>query len=1103
MEKVAFSFNKWNTIIGWFTFGIALLTYTLTVEPTMSFWDCGEYIATAAKLQVGHPPGAPLYQMIGAFFAMFAADDTKIALMVNMMSVVSSAFTILFLFWSSSIILRKLVGRFADLETNDDNTNSLTTSNNIVILGSSFVGALAYTFSDSFWYNAVEAEVYAMASLLIALLFWLGLRWEQDMHKPRGNRWLLIISLVVGLSFGVHFMALLTIPAIGFLYFFKNYKTVTVKSFLLANVIVVAILLFIFKLLLPLTMGFFGKTEVFMVNSLGLPFDSGTIFVTIVMIALFYFGLNYTRNKGMVTYNTLILCILFILIGFSTWMMLPIRANANTVINENKPSDAREVLAYYNREQYGVNPLFYGPQYTEAFSGLDEENPYLDKAPNYERDYKTGKYVIVNNFKNADQNTDDNHKTVLPRMWSGDHIENYMNFTNAPKFRINPNYDYADDLAKYGLDPSQLSEEDYNKAIAQLKSETEKTINEFRQAYAQKQIDNEGYVKFLKSYGDYLIVDKPATIDNLGFMVEYQFGYMYWRYLMWNFVGRQSDDQGRYDYLDGNWLSGITFIDELHLGSQDNLPSDVLNNKGRNVYFFLPFILGLIGLMYHANKDLKSFYVLLALFLFTGIALKIYLNERPFEPRERDYALVGSFYVFAIWIGFGVYALYESAKKYIAPKVAGPIIIAASLLAAPVLMASQNWDDHDRSGKYTAVAMAKAYLESCDENAILFTIGDNDTFPLWYVQEIENIRTDVKIVNTSLFMTDWYIDQMKTKTYESDPLPISFTHNQYVGDKLDYVAYIPKIDSRWDIKDLITFIKNPKATVQMQNGQTIHFYPTNKIRIPVDKNTIINNKVVDPKYNDSIVPFIDIDIKGNALYKNRLMMLDIVANNNWKRPIYFTGGAFANEDYIWMKEYLQLEGMVYKLVPIRTRMSEDGSPLEMGQIDSEKMYAKVMKWDWGNSESPDIYHDTETKRNSITYRTNLARLMNQLLLEGKKDKAKNIINLAMTKMPVEFFGYYSLLEPFADGYYKIGEKEKAQQLLQNLIGKYQENLNYYGQLKASEQGGIATTIIIDIERYRSLLQVMKKNDDITFYNKSKISFNTYIKMFERFERDKE
>ncbi len=1093
MDKAAFNFNKWNTIIGWLTFGIALLTYTLTVEPTMSFWDCGEYIATAAKLEVGHPPGAPLYQMIGAFFAMFASDNTQIALMVNMMSVFSSAFTILFLFWSSSIVLKKIVSRFSETSKNND----------IVILGSSFVGALAYTFSDSFWFNAVEAEVYAMASLFIALLFWLGLRWEQDMDKPRGNKWLLIISLVVGLSFGVHFMALLTIPAIGFLYFFKNYKVVTLKNFIIANVVVIAILLFIFKLLLPLTMGFFGKTEVFMVNNLGLPFDSGTMFVALVLIAFFYFGLKYTKQKGFAFYNTIILCILFILIGFSTWMMLPIRANANTVINENKPSDAAEVLAYYNREQYGVNPLFYGPQYTEAFAGLDKNNPYLDKAPNYERDYKTGKYIITNNFKNAEQNTDNNHKTILPRMWSGEHIENYMNFTNPPQFKLNPDYPYEDDLAKYGIDPSQLSEEDFNKAIAQLKNETEKIVTEFRQAYAQNQIDNEGYVTFLKSYGDYLIVEKPTTADNLGFMVEYQFGYMYWRYLMWNFVGRQNDVQGKYDYLDGNWLSGISFIDELHLGSQANLPSDVLNNKGRNVYFFLPFILGLIGLMYHANKDLKSFYVLLALFLFTGIALKIYLNERPFEPRERDYALVGSFYVFAIWIGFGVYALYESAQKYLAPKLAGPIIIAASLLAAPVLMASQNWDDHDRSGKYTAVAMAKAYLESCDPGAILFTIGDNDTFPLWYAQEIEKVRTDIKIVNTSLFMTDWYIDQMKTKTYESDALPISFTHDEYVGDKLDYVAHIPKVESRWDIKDFINFIKNPKSTVEMQNGQTIHFYPTNKIRIPVDKNTIIKNKVVNPKHNDSIVPYIDLDIKGNALYKNRLMMLDIVANNNWKRPIYFSGGAFDSEDYIWMKEYLQLEGMVYKLVPIRTALSKDASPLDMGQIDSDKMYAKVMKWDWGNGESPKIYHDPETRRNSITYRTNLSRLMNQLIVEGQKDKAKKIIDLAMTKMPVEYFDYYSLVEPFAGGYYKIDEKLKAQQLLDKLILKYRENLNYYGNLKSSEQTSIAIPIITDIERYRSLLTVMKENGDLDFYNKNRIVFNTYIKMFDRFGREKE
>lgn len=1090
-----FNFNKWNTILGWSSFAIALITYSLTVEPTMSFWDCGEYISTAAKLEVGHPPGAPFYQILGAFFSIFAFGNNElVALMVNMLSVFSSAFTILFMFWSSTILLKKIISNYTELDN----------SKLIVVLGSSFVGALTFTFSDSFWNSAIEAEVYAMASLFIAILLWLGLRWEEEMNTPRGNRWLLLISLVIGLSFGVHFMALLTIPAIGFLYFFKNYKKITVKNFIIANIIIVAVLLFIFKLLLPYTLAFFGKMEIFMVNSIGLPFNSGTIFALLLIVAFFYFGLKYTREKGHPFYNTVILCILFLLIGFSTWMMLPIRANANVVINENKPSDAAEVLAYYNREQYGVNPLFYGPQYTDTFAGLDADQPYLDKKPNYERDYKTGKYVIVNNYKNAEQNTDDNHKAVLPRLWSTEHIENYISFTGVPKFQLNHNYPYEEDLAQYGVNLEELSDEQINEAVAQLKNELTSSINEFKTAYAQKQVDNEDYVAFLKKYSDYLIIEKPSTLDNLSFMFEYQFGYMYGRYLLWNFVGRQNDIQGKYDNLDGNWISGIDFVDELHLGkgTQTNLTDDAKNNKGRNVYFFLPFIIGLIGLMYHAQRDLKSFYVLLVLFLFTSIALKIFLNERPFEPRERDYALVGSFYVFAIWVGFGVYAIYEIVTGYVKSKLAGPIVIAACLLASPILMATQNWDDHDRSNKYTAIAMAKNYLNSCEPNAILFTIGDNDTFPLWYAQEIEGIRTDVKIVNTSLFMTDWYIDQQKNKTYESDGLPISFKHEEYVGDKLDYVAHVPKTDARWDIKAFIDFIKDSRSTIDLENGQTIHFYPTNKIRIPIDKNIIIKNKVVNPKYNDSIVPFIDLEIKGRAMYKNRLMMLDVIANNNWKRPVYFTGGSFGDDDYLWMKDYLQLDGLVYKLVPVKTKNSPE-SPLDMGQIDSEKMYRIINKWEWGNGETTDIYHDPETRKNSISYRTNMARLMQQLIYEEKNQEAEKIIELALSKMPMDYYGYYTMVEPFASGYYQIGKKEKARELLDRLVNKYKQSLTYYSGIQSSIQNGIASDIITDIERFRSLLYVMKDNNDLEFYDKNKAIFNSLNKRFQRFGRDME
>ncbi len=1090
---VSFNYKKWNTIIGWTVFAIALLVYALTVEPTLSFWDCGEYISTAAKLEVGHPPGAPLFQMIGAFFSMFALEPSQVALMVNFMSVLSSAFTILFMFWSLTMLLKKLVST----------TSEFNNSNAFAVLGSAAVASLAYTFSDSFWYNAVEAEVYAMASLFIAVLLWLGLRWEQEMDLPRGNRWLLLIALVIGLSFGVHFMALLTIPSIGFIYYFKNYPKITVKNFVIANIVMVSVLLFIFKLLLPLTMGFFGNAEVFMVNNLGLPFNSGTIFVTVALIAFFYFGLKYTREKGKVQANTLILCILFILIGFSTWMMLPIRANANVVINENKPSDAREVLAYYNREQYGANPLFYGPQFSDTYAGLDKENPYLDKKPNYERDYKLGKYVIVNNYKNAEQNSDDNHKAFLPRMWSPEHAENYMRFSKVLNFRLDPTYDYASDLPQYGIDPRQLSEEELMHYGAQIRLEMEKNVQQFRAAYASGDIEIDGYHKFLKTYGDYLIIDKPSAGDNFQFLFEYQFGYMYWRYLMWNFAGRQNDNQGRYDNFDGNWLSGIKFVDEARLGSQENLPDDALNNKGRNIYYFLPFILAVIGLVYHANKDLKSFYVLLVLFLFTGLVLKIYLNERPFEPRERDYALVGSFYVFAMWIGYGVYAIYDTVKKYLSPKIAAPVIIATTMLAAPVLMAVQNWDDHDRSGKYTAIAMAKNYLESCDQNAILFTIGDNDTFPLWYAQEIEGIRTDVRIVNTSLFMTDWYIDQMKAKAYKSEPLPISFEHHQYVGDKLDYVIYRPQTENRWNIQDLMSFIAldDPRTMVDLPNGQKVHFFPTNKIRIPVDKQAVMANKVVSAQAMDSVVPYIDLDIKGNALYKNRLMMLNIVANNNWKRPIYFSPGSFGDDDYLWMKDYLQLDGIVYKLVPIKTPLEKAASPMDMGQIDSEKMFGIVSKWDWGNSGSTEIYHDPETRKNSISYRTNLARLMEQLINEGKTDQAKKIIEMAMTNMPIEQFGFYSFVEPFAAGYYEVGEKAKARETLTTLIKKYQQNLTHYKTFSPSEQNTYYIEIITDIERYRSLLETMKDRGDMEFYNASKKDFNSYNAMFKQFKRD--
>ncbi|MAN27675.1 MULTISPECIES: glycosyltransferase family 117 protein [Mesonia] len=1065
-----FDFRKWNKILGWLVFAIALITYMCTVEPTASFWDAGEYISTSSKLQVGHPPGAPLFQMMGAFFSTFASDADQVALMVNLVSAFSSAFTILFMFWSITLLVRKIAGP----------EETLSTSSKIAVLGSALVGSLAFAFTDSFWFSAVEAEVYAMASFLMAVLFYAGLLWERDMFKPRGNRWLILISFIIGLSFGVHFMALLTIPAIGFLYFFKNTEKVTVKNFIIANIIVVAILMFIFKLLLPYSLSFFAVAEVFFVNSIGLPFNSGTIIAALALIALFYFGLNYTRKKNYIHANTLLLCVLFIFVGFSSWIMLPIRANAGTTINENSPNNARELLAYYNREQYPETKLFYGPQFTDIYGGLDPDEPYIDDKPKYEEDEKTGKYVIVNEWKNAKQNSSAEHKTFLPRMWSTDHVANYMRFTGPINFTILPEYQSEQQLVQ--------------------------TVNEFRRAYNMGKISNDDYASFLQQFAPYIKVEKPSASSNFRYLFEYQIGYMYWRYFMWNFVGRQDDQQGQYGRLHGNWLSGIDFIDEWHIGSQDNLPSDVENNKARNTYYFLPLILGLIGFFFHLNKDNKSFWVLLVFFLFTGIALKIYLNERPFEPRERDYALVGSFYVFAIWIGFGVYALFDSLKKYVTPKILAPAITIVCLLAVPGILVANNWDDHDRSGKYTATSMAKMYLDSVDENGILFTIGDNDTFALWYAQEIEGYRTDVRVINTSLFATDWYIDQMKRAAYKSKAVKTTLEHSDYSYGTNDYVRYYkdPRVRDTMLIENWIKYIKseNPSTKAEMQNGQMINTFPTKHIRLPVNATNAIESGIVKAKDRDKIVPYIDINIKSNAIYKNRLLMFDVVANTDWKRPIYFTGGSFNDSDYLWMKDYLQLEGVCYKLVPIKTPI-DPKTPYDMGRIDTDKMYDIVMNWEWGNSGSDDIYHDPETRKNSITYRGNLARLVENLLAEKDTLKAKKVLDLGMEKMPVDKFGYYTLLEPFIQGYYEIGETEKARELWQKVAEKYQEKLTYFSQLPLQDQYQLGDEIITNIERYRSLVDILILQQDEKLMRTKAEEFNNYLKKFKHFYDENE
>jgi len=1027
------NFKKWNLILGWITFGIALITYSLTIEPTVSAWDVGEYIATSVKLEVGHPPGAPLFQMLGAFFAMFTTDVTEIGKMVNFMSALSSAFTILFMFWTITNLAQKIAQK----------SGEITEGSYIAILGSSLVGSLAYTFSDSFWFSAVEGEVYAMSSFLMALLFWLGLKWESEINTPRGNKWLVLISFVVGLSFGVHILSLLVIPAIVMLYFFKTYPKINLKTTAIATIFSVFVLLLVFKFIFPFTLKFFSAAELFFINTVGLPYNSGTIIAGIILIVLFYYGLKTTKSRQKVTANTLILSLLFIMIGFSSWMMLPIRANANTTINENNPSSARELLAYYEREQYGDANVFYDTYYSNSYDReQDANNPTKDDKPKYEK--KNGKYVIVNNYKGVLPNYSDKHKGFIPRM----------------------------------VDPSK---EKMYKSIAGIPEKSKR---------------------------------RPTFMENMKFMFSYQFGYMYGRYFMWNFVGRQNDTQGQLDIFNGNWLSGIDFIDEARLGSQQQLPTDVLENKGRNTYYFLPLLLGILGLLYQIKWDKENFFTLFLFFVFTGFAILFYTNPKPFEPRERDYAVVGSFYIFAIWIGFGVLALYEYFKKFIHKKTLAIGVSALTLLAVPTLMAFENWDDHDRSNRYTTHLNAQAYLQSCDPNAILFTIGDNDTFPLWYMQEVEGIRTDIKLVNTSLFQTDWYIDQMKRASYKAAPIPSQLTHDEYKYGTLDVAYYFEELfpqlkDSVLDLDNFMKWIRsNDKRTFYDldDDGNPEKILPVNKIRISVNKENALKYGIVAAKDADKIIPYIDITI-DRAIAKNTILMLDILNNFDWKRPIYFTGGSNSDSEYIWMKDFLQLDGLAFKLVPIQTPtkyFNEKGeiirevSLFDIGRIDTEKMYKNIQKWNWRNINDGKIYLDEQTKRNSISMRNSLIRLSNEFALEGDTAKAIEVLDLSIEKMPIKDFDHYSLSVEYPNMYYKLGEVEKARAAAKTLVKLFREKLVWFSTFSADEFDIIFEEFDMTFRYfYRGVIdQVIENEEDPEFVKKLQDEFNNTLMLFE-------
>ncbi len=966
-------YKKLNNIIGWIIWAIASFVYLSTIEPTTSFWDCGEFIAAAYNLEVGHPPGAPLFMLIGRFFTMFTTPENA-AVAINAMSALSSSFTILFLFWSITAIIKKIVVK----------TGEMDKAAMIAVFGSAVVGSLAYTFSDSFWFSAVEGEVYAMSSLFTAAVFWGILKWDAVAHESHSTRWLVFIAYLMGLSIGVHLLNLLAIPAMVFLYYFKT-RDLTAKRFFIASGVSVLILGIVQFGIIPGTYKLASIFELFMVNTLGMPFHSGLVFYFILLAGLVAYGLYYTQQKGKVLWNTVLLCFSVIIIGYSTYSVILIRSAANPPMDENNPENVFSLLSYLNREQYGSAPFLSGQFYNTP---LDSREPFVEGKTVYYQNKETGKYEATNKGEKDKPNYDDKASGFFPRMWSS---------------QSNHTRDY--------------------KMWVDIKGKNVRASN-----------------------GETIKI--PTFGDNLAFLFNYQWGHLYWRYFMWNFAGRQSDVQNSTpnEIVNGNWISGIKPIDAARLGNQDKLSKSVTENKGHNRYFLLPLILGIIGLIYQFIKDPKDWLILALLFFFTGLAINFYTNPPSPQPRERDYAYVGSFYVFAIWIALGVYALYEVLGKKIQRLASAGLVTTICLLAVPVLMANQNWDDHDRSKRYTARDFAKNYLNSCAPNAILFTNGDNDTFPLWYVQDVEGFRTDVRVVNLSLLNTDWYIEQMRRKAWDSDGIPQMLPDHKIRQNTNDYVyVYDRGIEGHTDVDEIIKFVTDdsPKSKITGNNNKQIDYLPTKKFKISVDKELVLANGTVSKDKADRILDNVEWSIEANGIYKKDLIILDILAANDWKRPIYFaiTTG---DDAYLGLTDYFQIEGLAYRLVPYKAQ-SFDG---QTGEVNTEAMYENLMtEFEWGGMNKSEIYMDENNRRMCMNFRNNFARLAGDYIRQGKKEKALEVLDKCLEVIPHKNVPYNQFMVSIAEHYYRLEAYDKANEIVKILLDIYEDDLNYYMSLK--------------------------------------------------------
>jgi len=997
--------------MGWASFLIAFIVYLVTLEPTASWWDCGEYISTAYKLQVGHPPGAPTFQLIGRFFSLFAFGDTaKVAMMINSMSAFSSALTILFLFWTITLLGRKLIKA----------ENGFSLNQVITLFGSAFVGALAYTFSDSFWFSASEGEVYAMSAAFTAITFWAILKWEVVADDKHSLRWLILIAFLIGLTIGIHLLNLLAIPAITFVYYFRKYKP-TRKGMMMAGLVSILILAVLMYIFIPGIVKLAGSFELFFVNSIGMPFNSGTIIYFALLIGLIVWGHLYSVRKNKNILNTIILAFVFLLIGYSSFFILIIRSNAGTPINENNPQDAIGLLSYLNREQYGTYPLYYGPYYNAPV--VD----YKDGSPVYVKDKAKGKYVITDDRKESLPVYDTRFETIFPRMWSNQKSGHIKYYKEYGKVKGTP-------------------------------------------------------IAVQKSDGSTETLYRPTFFENLRFFFSYQVSHMYLRYFMWNFAGRQNDIESQGEPEDGNWISGFNFLDKGRLGNQSDLPIS-RENTAHNKFYMLPLILGLVGLFYHLGKNRNDTWVVFLLFLMTGLAIVVFLNQYPLQPRERDYAYAGSFYSFTIWIGLGVMGLIEFFQKKLKKRellIAGSVVT-ATLILVPGIMAQQGWVDHDRSGKYAAHDFAFNYLKGCDRNSVLITFGDNDTFPLWYAQEVEGYRTDVRVVNHMLASGHWYIQQMFTKLYDSDPLPFILKKSQYDNGINNYIPIYehPSLADKYtELSELIGFVAldDDRSKISVSGGRKINYLPSRKIRLTVDARKCVENGIVPKEMADKIVPYIEWEIKQNALYKNDLAVLDFIAAINWERSIY-TANPSSLTGILGIDEYMHQEGMVYKFMPVKA----DNYYQSLGGVNPDKTYEVFTNCRWGNLNDPDVTVDRESNRNCRLPRQNYLRAAETFLARGEKEKAIKLLDTCQYFFPDSKIQYDLMMIPFADVYYSAGEIEKGNAIISRLIDIFSDDLRYYKTVNASfVKEHYMDAIERNMRVMRSLSQLAKENhqDDL-------------------------